>query len=81
MDDQPVWLPTPVGLLLAQPYHQETNKVLPETNKGITAAEMQQLLKDYYEVQGWDEPGQPPSYRGLSHRIEARRGIFAGTKD
>jgi aldehyde:ferredoxin oxidoreductase len=37
-----------------------TREVLPETGQGITAAEMRQLLKDYYQARGWDETGQPP---------------------
>jgi aldehyde:ferredoxin oxidoreductase len=37
-----------------------TSEVLPETSKGITAAEMQQLLQEYYQARGWDEQGQPP---------------------
>jgi aldehyde:ferredoxin oxidoreductase len=38
-----------------------TSEVLPETSKGITAAEMQQLLQEYYQARGWDETGQPPA--------------------
>jgi aldehyde:ferredoxin oxidoreductase len=37
-----------------------TSEMLPETNKGITRDEMQQLLKEYYQARGWDENGQPP---------------------
>jgi aldehyde:ferredoxin oxidoreductase len=36
-----------------------TREVLPETSQGITAAEMRQLLKEYYQARGWDENGQP----------------------
>jgi aldehyde:ferredoxin oxidoreductase len=37
-----------------------TREMLPETNKGITAAEMQQLVQEYYQARGWDETGHPP---------------------
>jgi aldehyde:ferredoxin oxidoreductase len=36
-----------------------TREVLPETGQGITAAEMRQLLKEYYQARGWDKNGQP----------------------
>ena len=34
-------------------------EVLPETQKIITEEEMDQLLKDYYKIRGWDETGVP----------------------
>jgi aldehyde:ferredoxin oxidoreductase len=50
------------GLTLAEDLLPKrfTREVLPETSKGITEAEMQQLVKDYYQARGWDEKGQPP---------------------
>ena len=36
-------------------------EVLPETQKVITEEQMDQLLKDYYKVRGWDDLGRPPS--------------------
>jgi aldehyde:ferredoxin oxidoreductase len=36
-----------------------TSEVLPETGKGITEDEMQQLLTEYYQARGWDENGHP----------------------
>jgi aldehyde:ferredoxin oxidoreductase len=36
-------------------------EALPETDKVITEAEMDRLLKDYYRVRGWDDQGRPPA--------------------
>ena len=36
------------------------SEVLPETQKIITEEQMDQLLRDYYRVRGWDEKGVPP---------------------
>jgi aldehyde:ferredoxin oxidoreductase len=36
-------------------------EVLPETQKVITEEQMDQLLKDYYKVRGWDDLGRPSS--------------------
>ena len=41
---------------LPKRFHKE---VLPETQKIITEEEMDQLLKDYYKIRGWDETGVP----------------------
>jgi aldehyde:ferredoxin oxidoreductase len=43
--------------LLPPRFYQEA---LPETKKVIKEAEMEQLLKDYYRVRGWDDLGIPP---------------------
>jgi aldehyde:ferredoxin oxidoreductase len=34
-------------------------EVLPETQKVITEEQVDQLLKDYYKVRGWDDEGRP----------------------
>ncbi len=43
---------------LPKRFHSEA---LPESGKVITEELMEELLKDYYRVQGWDERGKPPS--------------------
>jgi len=48
---------TPQDDRLPQRLHEEP---LPETGKVITEDQMEKLLKDYYEVRGWDEKGRPP---------------------
>lgn len=35
------------------------NKALPDSQKIITEAQMEQLLQDYYSARGWDETGKP----------------------
>ena len=35
-------------------------EVLPETSKGITEEQMEQLLREYYLARGWDEEGKLP---------------------
>ncbi|MCD4715172.1 MAG: aldehyde ferredoxin oxidoreductase C-terminal domain-containing protein, partial [Desulfobacterales bacterium] len=47
---------TPEDDKLPKRFYKE---VLPETQKVITEEEMDRLLKDYYEVRGWDEKGIP----------------------
>jgi aldehyde:ferredoxin oxidoreductase len=42
---------------LPKRFHTEP---LPESKKIITEDQMEQLLKDYYRVRGWDENGVPP---------------------
>jgi len=49
---------TPEGDKLPIRFYKEA---LPETQKVITEEEMDQLLKDYYKVRGWDAQGVPPS--------------------
>ncbi len=34
-------------------------EVLPETSKGITSEQMDQLLREYYKARGWNEEGHP----------------------
>jgi aldehyde:ferredoxin oxidoreductase len=46
---------TPEDDKLPKRFYKE---VLPETNKVITEEQMDQLLKDYYKVRGWDEMGR-----------------------
>jgi len=48
---------TPQEDKLPKRFHKE---VLPETQKIITEEQMDQLLRDYYRVRGWDEQGVPP---------------------
>ncbi|MBW1780928.1 MAG: aldehyde ferredoxin oxidoreductase family protein [Deltaproteobacteria bacterium] len=48
---------TPEGDKLPTRFYKE---VLPETQKIITEEQMDQLLRDYYRVRGWDEEGIPP---------------------
>ncbi len=43
--------------LLPPRFHKEP---LPETQKVITAEQMDQMLKEYYQVRGWNERGEPP---------------------
>lgn len=47
---------TPADDQLPQRFSREA---LPETNKVISEATMQKLLKGYYEARGWDENGVP----------------------
>ncbi len=35
-------------------------EVLPETGKGITQAQMTQMLSEYYQARGWNAAGVPP---------------------
>jgi len=44
--------------LLPPRFHKEP---LPETQKVITAEQMDQMLKEYYQVRGWNERGEPPA--------------------
>ena len=36
-----------------------TAELLPETEKGITESQMEQMLKEYYAARGWNEKGEP----------------------
>lgn len=47
---------TPADDKLPKRFYTE---VLPETGKVITEEEMDLMLKEYYEVRGWDEEGRP----------------------
>jgi aldehyde:ferredoxin oxidoreductase len=38
------------------------NRLLPESKKVITKAQMTELLKEYYVVRGWNPKGEPPDY-------------------
>jgi len=42
--------------MLPKRFHKE---VLPESDKVITEKQMEQMLKEYYEVRGWNEKGEP----------------------
>ncbi len=35
-------------------------EVLPETNKGISSAQMEIMLSEYYKARGWNPKGEPP---------------------
>jgi aldehyde:ferredoxin oxidoreductase len=37
-----------------------TSELLPESGKGITREQMAVMLREYYQVRGWDEQGRPP---------------------
>jgi aldehyde:ferredoxin oxidoreductase len=37
-----------------------TSELLPESGKGITTEQMAVMLREYYQVRGWDEQGRPP---------------------
>ncbi len=48
---------TPADDRLPPRFHDEP---LPETGKVITREQMEQMLREYYAVRGWDENGTPP---------------------
>ncbi|EKD35081.1 MAG: hypothetical protein ACD_75C02064G0001, partial [uncultured bacterium] len=43
---------------------------LPETKKGITRAQMTEMLKEYYCARGWNEKGEPPKAPGTDDSKE-----------
>ncbi|MFH1034149.1 MAG: aldehyde ferredoxin oxidoreductase C-terminal domain-containing protein [Pseudomonadota bacterium] len=37
-----------------------TSELLPESGKGISEEQMAVMLREYYQVRGWDDQGRPP---------------------